>query len=208
MKAAELPLQRPNDAKLLVIDAAGRLQHVARARLAQLLCPGDLLIANDAATLPASLSGFHLRSAAPVEVRLAARGSLKSDDVRAFDAVVFGAGDHRTRTEDRAAPPTLQAGDTLALGPLRATVLRTLGHPRLIGLRVVDAIVSGTHEPGSSHHGLLHAFVSAEVLQRADAALAQHGYRSHEFGDSVMIERTAAPCRECRPATAAHPTAA
>ncbi len=203
MKAAELPLQRPNDAKLLVIDAAGRQQHVARARLAQLLCPGDLLIANDAATLPASLTGLHLRSAAPVEVRLAARGSLKSDDVRAFDAVVFGAGDHRTRTEDRAAPPTLQAGDTLALGPLR-----TLGHPRLIGLRVVDAIVSGTHAPGSSHHGLLHAFVSAAVLQRADAASAQHGYRSHEFGDSVMIERIAASCRECRPVTAAHPTAA
>ena len=56
-------------------------------------------------------------------------------------------------------------------------------------LRVVDAIVSGTHEPGTSHRELLRAFASDEVLARADAALLAHGYRTHEFGDSVLIER-------------------
>jgi S-adenosylmethionine:tRNA ribosyltransferase-isomerase len=352
MKAATKPQQRPRDAKLLVVDAAGRVQHAARDRIAQFLCPGDLLVANDAATLPASLSGMHLRTGAAIEVRLAGRRSLAADDVRAFSAIVFGAGDHRTPTEHRAAPPPLRDGDTLGLGPLRATVVRTLGHPRLIELRfegsadavwagiarhgraiqyahmtpplalwdvwtavasrpvafeppsagfvldwrmlaalrergvgfatlthaagisstgdaaldarlpfdesyhlpeaavraiartqaeggrivalgttvtralehaasphallrsgdgvadqrigahtrlrVVDALVSGTHEAGTSHHELLRAFASDATLARADAALEQHGYRTHEFGDSVLIERPASP-RRCHP---------
>jgi S-adenosylmethionine:tRNA ribosyltransferase-isomerase len=46
--------------------------------------------------------------------------------------VVFGAGDYRTPTEHRPAPPALAAGDALRLGPLSAVVRRGLGHPRLI----------------------------------------------------------------------------
>ena len=344
MKAATTPVQRPRDAKLLVVDAAGRLHHAARNALPSHLQPGDLLVANDAATLPASLSGVHGPSGLPVEVRLAGRRSLAVDDVREFTAIVFGAGDHRTRTEDRAAPPPLHSGDGLALGPLQAEVVRTLDHPRLITLRfsgtadaiwsgiarhgkpiqyahidaplalwdvwtrvaalpvafeppsagfvldgqmlqalrergvafatlthaagisstgddaldarlpfdepyhlpeatlraiararagggrivalgttvtralehaasagalrsgmgvatqrigpetrlrVVDALVSGTHEPGTSHHGLLRAFASEALLQRVDQALEAGGYRTHEFGDSVLIERPA-----------------
>jgi S-adenosylmethionine:tRNA ribosyltransferase-isomerase len=344
MKAAHLPTQRPRDARLLVVDGAGVLQHAERARLADHLSPGDLLVANDAATLPASLTGVHEASGATIEVRLAGRASLAVDDVRHFTALVFGAGDHRTRTEDRPAPPDLHAGDRLELGPLCATVLHTLGHPRLVALafagapdlvwagiarhgkpiqyahvaqplalwdiwtrvaalpvafeppsagfvldwrllaelrargvgfaalthaagisstgdaaldarlpfdepyhlpattlraivqtraaggrvvalgttvtralehaashglplrpghgiatqrlgphtrlRIVDAILSGTHEPGSSHHDLLRAFASDGVLQRVDRALEAHGYRTHEFGDSVLIVRS------------------
>ena len=57
-------------------------------------------------------------------------------------------------------------------------------------LGVVDALVSGTHEPGSSHHELLRAFVADATLDRIDAALERSfGYRTHEFGDSVLVER-------------------
>jgi S-adenosylmethionine:tRNA ribosyltransferase-isomerase len=56
-------------------------------------------------------------------------------------------------------------------------------------LRVVDAIVSGTHEPDTSHYELLQAFADKAVLGRADDALNSAGYRTHEFGDSVLIER-------------------
>jgi S-adenosylmethionine:tRNA ribosyltransferase-isomerase len=73
------------------------------------------------------------------------------DDVRDFTAVVFGDGDHRTRTEDRAPPPALQAGDVLVLGPLRATVLHLQGHARLVSLRFegdVDAIWAGIARHG------------------------------------------------------------
>ncbi|MDQ2926698.1 MAG: S-adenosylmethionine:tRNA ribosyltransferase-isomerase, partial [Pseudomonadota bacterium] len=260
-------------------------------------------------------------------------------------AIVFGAGDFRSRTEDRAAPPPLAAGDRLSLGPLEATVTRSLGHPRFVEiafagsvdniwaglarhgrpvqyahlteplalwdvwtrvaalpvafeppsagfvldwqlldvlrargigfatlthaaglsstgdaaldarlpfdepyhlpamtaaaiaharcgggrvialgttvaralehaaaqpaglrsgpglatnrlgrasvLRVVDALISGTHEPGSSHHELLRAFVADETSERIDAALESGGYRTHEFGDSVLVKASA-----------------
>ena len=131
MKAATTAQQRPRDAKLLVVDARGRLQHAARSQLASLLRPGDLLVANDAATLPASLHGIHERSGEAIEVRLADRRSLQVEAVREFTAIVFGAGDHRARTEDRPAPPALHAGDRLRLGPLHATVRRRLDHARL-----------------------------------------------------------------------------
>jgi len=151
VKAAGAPTQRPADARLLVVDADGRLRHAARAELADHLRPGDLLVANDAATIPASLGGVHERSGAVLEIRLAGRRSLAVDDVRRFTAVVFGAGDHHTRTENRPSPPDLRAGDTLMLGPLEATVLRLLGHSRLVELRFAgtpDAIWDGIARHG------------------------------------------------------------
>src|SRR4051794_25606939 len=99
MIAADRPVQRPPQAKLLVIDPHGEITHAPRADFVMFLREGDLLIANDAATLPASLRGEHLRSGETVEVRLAGRRSLEPVAVRRFQAVVFGAGDHRTRTE-------------------------------------------------------------------------------------------------------------
>jgi S-adenosylmethionine:tRNA ribosyltransferase-isomerase len=341
VKTAGTPNQRPSDARLLVVDGTGGLSHAMRSELAEYLRPGDLLVANNAATIPASLSGVHERSEMPVEIRLAGRRSLAVDDVRRFTAVVFGAGDHRSRTEDRPQPPELRPGDTLALGPLAATVTSLLGHPRLVALRfagtpdeiwdgisrhgrpiqyayleeplalwdvwtkaaglpvafeppsagflldwklletleargigfttlthaagisstgdaaldaqlpfdepyylpeatvraiarakrrggsvialgttvtralehaasegaglrpgaglatqrigphtalrVVDGIVSGAHEAGSSHYELLRAFASDAVLERMSVALEDGGYRSHEFGDSVLV---------------------
>jgi S-adenosylmethionine:tRNA ribosyltransferase-isomerase len=341
--AADQPVQRPAESKLLHVDAEGRIRSVPRASLIELLRPGDVVIANDAATLPASLRGIHLDTGKEVEVRLAARASLAPDDVLSFNAIVFGAGDHRTRTEDRALPPPLARGQKLRLGSLTAVVEELLGHPRLIAvrfensvaevwaglardgraiqyahmaqalelwdvwtpiaaqpvayeppsagfaldwqlladfaargivfatithaagisstgdpdldrllpfdepyripaateqalqracreerravaigttvvralehsaarngavlagngvadqrigaatrLRVVDAILSGTHEPGTSHYDLLHAFTGDRILRRADRALNAGGFRTHEFGDSVLIER-------------------
>ena len=55
-------------------------------------------------------------------------------------------------------------------------------------LRIVDAILSGTHERGSSHYELLRAFADDALLGRIDAELEGHSYRTHEFGDSVFVE--------------------
>src|ERR1700716_1828735 len=112
MIAAHDPIQRPPDARLLFVDPCGRITHAPRSRFVDLLRPGDLVVANDAATLPASLHGVHVRSGRAIEVRLAGCSSLK--DLRTFSAVVFGDGDFRTRTEDRALPPPLRRGDRLA----------------------------------------------------------------------------------------------
>src|SRR5262245_29490576 len=131
MQAATTPLARPPDAKLLLVDASGGMRHGARARLADFLRAGDVVVANDAATIPASLRGVHRRSGAPLEIRLAGRRSLAVEDIHELAAVAFGDGDYRTRTENRPPPPSLLPGDVLSLGPLEATVLRLLGHPRL-----------------------------------------------------------------------------
>ena len=58
--------------RLLVVDARGGARDVPRSELATLLEPGDLVIANDAATLPASLYGTHETTGGAIEVRLAA----------------------------------------------------------------------------------------------------------------------------------------
>jgi S-adenosylmethionine:tRNA ribosyltransferase-isomerase len=352
MKAAHLPTQRAPDARLLVVDSRGALTHARRTRLADFLRPGDLLVANDAATLPASLAGVHEPTGRQIEVRLAGRRSLAVDDVREFTAVVFGEGDWHTPTQHRPLPPSLRAGDTLTLGPLRAEVLGLQGHARLVSLRfdgevdaiwagiathgkpiqyahvpqplalwdvwtrvaalpvafeppsagfvldwallsalkargvgfvtlthaagisstgddaldarlpldepydippatvaaiaqakangrrvialgttvtralehaaslgdlragpgvanqrlgpgtvlnVVDAIVSGTHEPGTSHYELLRAFSADDVLRRANAELERAGYLTHEFGDTVLIEATRSIRRQQAP---------
>jgi S-adenosylmethionine:tRNA ribosyltransferase-isomerase len=95
-------------------------------------------------------------------------------------------------------------GRIVAIG---TTVVRALEHGASLGplcagdgvatqridaesrLRVVDALLSGTHEPGTSHYELLRAFADDSTLRRVTEALDTGGYRTHEFGDSVLIER-------------------
>jgi S-adenosylmethionine:tRNA ribosyltransferase-isomerase len=104
---------------MLLIDPAGGSWADARVRdLPRLLRAGDLLVVNDAATLPASLHGRD-GAGRPIELRLL---GPDSDAGRCWPAVVFGAGDWRARTEDRPPPPTLAEGETLQLGGLRARV--------------------------------------------------------------------------------------
>jgi S-adenosylmethionine:tRNA ribosyltransferase-isomerase len=340
----EAPVAARGSVKLLVVDRDGRMADQRRDDLPDLLRPGDLLVANDAATIPASLQGMHQRTGSPVEVRLAGRPSLRADDIHRFTALLFGAGDWHTPTEHRAPPPPLLHGDRLRLGPIDATVTRLLDHPRLaeldfagepaavwaaiaahgrpiqyahvptplalwdvwttlaawpvafeppsagfalrwgtlarlrargigfstlthaagisstgdpaldarlpfdepycipvataravrragrkgerviavgttvaralehaasekgvvragpgvatgrIGaattLRVVDGILTGVHEPGTSHYEMLRAFARDETLSRMSRALEDRAYRAHEFGDSVFLLRS------------------
>jgi len=342
LSPARFPVQRPADARVLVVSAQGALEHRARERLIDALRAGDVVVANDAATLPASLRVRHLRSGIDMEMRLAAHAPRARDGALRFDAVAFGAGDWRTPTEARGDPPALAQGDVLQCGEARLVVDATLDHPRLVRLRfsrgdaaawallahagrpvqyahlavalaawdvatplaarpfafeapsagfaldwrlvhrlrergialatlthaaglsstgdatldarlplperyeipaatveavaqarqaggrvvavgttvvralehaargtslragagvadgrighatrlaIVDLLLTGTHEPGTSHHELLRAFATDEVLQRVAAALVARGYRTHEYGDSILIER-------------------
>ena len=56
-------------------------------------------------------------------------------------------------------------------------------------LRIVDAILTGVHESGESHFELLRAFADEARLTSIAAAAEERGYRPHEFGDSLLIER-------------------
>jgi len=140
MIAAAAPVQRPVDARLLVVEPTGHLTHRKRAEFPLIVRRGDLVVANDAATLPASLTGIHVKTGAPLELRLARRESLLPQDVTRFTAVAFGAGDFRTPTEQRPPPPAFAPGDVLQLGPLRAEVMNVLDHPRLVDVAFAGSV--------------------------------------------------------------------
>ena len=55
------------------------------------------------------------------------------------------------------------------------------------GLRAIDGLLSGWHEPASSHLSLLEAAAGDELLARSYAAARAHGYRWHEFGDAHLV---------------------
>jgi len=135
LEPARLPVQRPADARLLIVGADGSLTHLLRADWVEALHPGDLVVANDAATLPASLHTRHVRSGSRVELRLAGHAPRARDGALRFVAVAFGAGDWRIRTEDRPGPPDLVPGDALACADARIVVDALLDPPRLVRVR-------------------------------------------------------------------------
>ncbi len=53
--------------------------------------------------------------------------------------------------------------------------------------RIVAGVLSGVHEPGTSHHALLSAFASRDLLARAHAHAVATDLRIHEFGDSTLV---------------------
>jgi S-adenosylmethionine:tRNA ribosyltransferase-isomerase len=126
--------------RLMIVDpGSGRRVDALARDLPEWLGPGDLLVVNDAATLPASLRARVVRAEAvredsrdaDVEIRLTGIGGAT------WRAALFGAGDWRTPTEHRPAPPVLAVGDRLVFaGELTATVAAVSPiSPRLLELR-------------------------------------------------------------------------
>ncbi len=135
MIAATRPTQRPPDAKLLVVDAGRRIGHVPRSAFVEFLRAGDLVVANDAATLPASLRGVHGRTGAPVEVRLAGRPSLEAGGREPLQRRRLRRGRlphaHRRPRGPAARSRTATASSS---APCARPSSGLLGHPRLVSL--------------------------------------------------------------------------
>lgn len=129
MKAAVRP--RRAETRLLVVRRKSRdLFELPAASLASALRAGDLLVVNDAAALPASLT----TSDGAVEFRLTA----PPENGRA-PAIAFGAGDWRARTEDRPAPPSLRRLDRFEFrGGLRAHLDSARGREVVLHFDVSD----------------------------------------------------------------------
>ncbi|HEY6002971.1 MAG TPA: S-adenosylmethionine:tRNA ribosyltransferase-isomerase [Anaeromyxobacter sp.] len=147
MTAASGPRGAAGEERLLAVDAGmAAIEELRLVELPRLLEPGDLLVVNDAATLPASLMGAARGEA--LEVRL-----LSEHDDGAWEAVLLGAGDWRTPTERRPPPPVLRAGERLFLaGGLEAAVERVSPlSPRLATLRFEgprDALIAALYAAG------------------------------------------------------------
>ncbi len=134
MMPATWPRQSPLAERLLVVDpGCDCTRDGSVADLVTYVRPGDLLVVNDAATLPASLQG-KTEAGEPVEVRL-----LASRD-GSWRALVFGAGDWRTRTEDRPRAPELREGGAITFAEdLSARVTASDPAGRLVRLRFEGA---------------------------------------------------------------------
>jgi S-adenosylmethionine:tRNA ribosyltransferase-isomerase len=54
-------------------------------------------------------------------------------------------------------------------------------------LRVVDALLTGLHEPPATHLDMLGALLDRDLLERAYAEVRERRYLWHEFGDAMLI---------------------
>lgn len=139
--SAMKPASRPRsmaEARILVVDGDGAQHNQPASSLPSLLRAGDLVVVNDASTLPASLAARTSRGE-PIELRLASALDPTDHRVR-FTAALLGAGDYQTRTEDRPLPPPVSPGDILTVGP--ALVARVLSlspiSPRLLDIELTS----------------------------------------------------------------------
>jgi S-adenosylmethionine:tRNA ribosyltransferase-isomerase len=140
---------RPRTARRLLTLARhdGTVGHARLADLPRLLACGDLIVVNDAATLPASLP-LVLPSGATGELRL-----VRTHDAgRCWQAVLMGAGDFRTPTEKRPLPELLTAPSELLVAGLPALVMSVSPqHPRLVEVEIladVDIIWAAIYRHG------------------------------------------------------------
>ncbi|MBV9100358.1 MAG: S-adenosylmethionine:tRNA ribosyltransferase-isomerase [Candidatus Dormibacteraeota bacterium] len=79
------------------------------------------------------------------------------------------------------------AGDDGRVSPGRGWTTLVLSPDR--PARAVDTLLTGWHDPNSSHLLLLEAVAGATVVRQAYAAALDQGYRWHEFGDSGLLSR-------------------
>jgi S-adenosylmethionine:tRNA ribosyltransferase-isomerase len=55
------------------------------------------------------------------------------------------------------------------------------------GVRAVDGLLTGWHEPRASHMAMLEAVAGQELLEVSYRAALEHGYLWHEFGDLHLV---------------------
>ena len=92
----------------------------------------------------------------------------------------------------RAARRVIAVGTTVVRALETAADGITEGWTRLVvdpprGVRVVDGILTGWHEPDASHLLMLEAIAGRRLVERSYEAALADGYRWHEFGDSHLL---------------------
>ena len=89
-----------------------------------------------------------------------------------------------TAARERPAPATTTP-ETTAVGPQAGWTSHVVSPET--GVRVVDGLLTGFHEPRSSHLRMLAAFHGEDLLRDCYEAALSHGYLWHEFGDVHLL---------------------
>ncbi len=115
----------------------------------------------------------------PERFRVPAATAARVNAARAAGGRVIAVGTTVTRALETVAAPdgTVAAGagwTSLTITPER-------------GVRAVDGLITGWHEPDASHLLLLEAVGGRTLVERSYAAALAGGYRWHEFGDSHLL---------------------
>jgi S-adenosylmethionine:tRNA ribosyltransferase-isomerase len=105
-------------------------------------------------------------------------------------------------TAERVNATRSRGGRVIAVGTTVVRALETAGETGVVepfdgwtdlvitperGVRVVDGLLTGWHEPEASHLLMLEAVGGRELLERSYAASLAEGYLWHEFGDEHLI---------------------
>jgi S-adenosylmethionine:tRNA ribosyltransferase-isomerase len=67
-------------------------------------------------------------------------------------------------------------------------------HPKR-GVHTVDGLITGLHDPVTSHLAMLYAIAGQDVIRASYVEAVKEGYLWHEFGDSHLILTKDAPTR-------------
>jgi S-adenosylmethionine:tRNA ribosyltransferase-isomerase len=125
------------------------------------------------ASLERGESPFHERFRVPAET------ARLVNAVHAWNGRVIAVG----TTVMRALETVAKADGTVSEGGGWTSLVIT----RERGIFAVDGLLTGWHEPESSHLDLLEAAAGPELLERSYRTALVHGYRWHEFGDLHLI---------------------
>lgn len=68
----------------------------------------------------------------------------------------------------------------------RSGFTRLYIHPQR-GVNVIDGLITGLHDPVTSHLAMLYTIAGQDVVRSAYEEAVKHGYLWHEFGDSHLI---------------------
>jgi S-adenosylmethionine:tRNA-ribosyltransferase-isomerase (queuine synthetase) len=104
------------------------------------------------------------------------------NEVRAAGGRVIAAGTTVVRALETAALAARPAGVVVASAGWTSHVVTPES-----GVRAVDGLLTGLHEPRSSHLRMLAAFAGPELLGRCYQAAIESGYLWHEFGDVHLM---------------------
>jgi S-adenosylmethionine:tRNA ribosyltransferase-isomerase len=125
--AHEVRLKNPNTQVLVVDKSKDQYTKIPLIEIVNFLNKNDVLVINDSSTIPSSLSGYYY--GIPIELRLTNLISQNEEvklieelDFSQWQAIIYGFGTWREKTEDRFKFTNLSVGDIIYIGTLSAEI--------------------------------------------------------------------------------------